>query len=83
MQTSLLAFGCLVGAGSASSREAEERKAKSPALVKRGIGYVFFFPAAAAPSEKVSGPYKSMEKQLQSPGCTRMAGEDRFKDGTH
>lgn len=83
MRTSLLAFGRLMGAGSASSWEMEERKAKSRTQAKRGVGGVLFFPAAAAPSEKESGPCKSMGKQLQSPSCRRMAGERRFKDRTH
>lgn len=44
---------------------------------------VFFFPAAAATSEKELGLSKSVGKLLQSPGCTGMAGQRLFKDGTH
>lgn len=79
MQTSLLAFGRLVGAGSASSWEMEERKAQ----VKKGTGDVLFFPAAAAASEKESGPCESMGEWLQPPSCTRTARDRCFKDGTH
>lgn len=78
-----LALGRLLEAGSASSWEARGRKAKDPAQAKRGVGDVFFLPAATAPSEKESGPCESVGKQLRSQGCKRMAGERRFKDGTH
>lgn len=78
----MLALGHLVEAGSDSSLQPQGRKAKYPAQ-KRGVGDVLFFPAAAAPSEKESGPWESVGKLLRSPGCKRMAGERRFKDGTH
>lgn len=79
----ILALGRLVEGGSASSWEAQGREAKYPVQAKRGVRDVLFFLAAAAPSEKESGPCKSVGKRLRSPGCKRMAGERRFKDGTH
>jgi len=71
-------------AGSASSREAEGRKAKPLAQAKRGAGGVFFFPAAAAPSEKESGPVIPWESGFSLPAAQGWQGrERRFKGGTH